>query len=194
LVVRREPSVMLSTSELNAVIDAVLEGRHDAFLKVMRTFGLAIRSYIAGHVFHLDDIDDLAQDVFFVAFRNLREFRRGDDFGAWLRGIARKKMYEYFRKLSRRHKAMARFREEVARVLESDLEQAAADDRAESIEVLLRCISRLPERMRRVVRAGLDGDKPADLAGQLDTTVGAVYRLHYRANRLLRDCMQKELE
>lgn len=176
---------MLSTSELNAVIDAVLDGRHDAFLKVMRTFGLPIRSYIAGHVFHLDDIDDLAQEVFFVAFRNLGEFRRGDDFGAWLRGIARKKMYEYFRKSSRRHKAMARFREEVARVLEPDLEQAAADDRAESIEVLLRCVSRLPERLRRVVRAGL--------AGQLETTGGAVYRLHYRANRLLRDCMRKEL-
>jgi RNA polymerase sigma-70 factor, ECF subfamily len=177
---------MLSTCELDAVIDAVLEGRDDAFLNVMRSFGLPIRSYISSHVFHLDDIDDLAQEVFFVAFRNLREFRRGEDFGAWLRGIARKKMYEYFRKSSRRHKAMARFREEVARVLESDLDRAVDDDHAESIEVLLRC-------MRRVVRAGLDGDKPADLAGKLETTVGAVYRLHYRANRLLRDCMLKEL-
>jgi RNA polymerase sigma-70 factor (ECF subfamily) len=184
---------MLPTSELHAVIDAVLEGKHDAFLRIMRAFGLPLRSYIAGHVFHLDDIDDLAQDVFFIAFKNLREFRRGDDFGAWLRGIARKKMYEYFRKSSRRHKAMARFREEVARVLESDLEQAVSDDHAESIEVLLGCIARLPERLRRVVRAGLDGDKPADLAGELETTVGAVYRLHYRANLLLRDCMQKEL-
>src|SRR5262245_29156776 len=135
---------MLATSELNDVIDAVLDGvldgRNDAFLKIVRAYGLPVRSYIAAHVFDIDDIDDLAQDVFFVAFRNVREFRRGDDFGAWLRGIARKKIYEYFRKSSRRHKAMARFREEVARVLESDLDHAVADDHAESIEALLRCI------------------------------------------------------
>jgi RNA polymerase sigma-70 factor, ECF subfamily len=78
-------------------------------------------------------------------------------------------------------------------VLEADLEQAVSADLSESIEVLLRCIGQLPERLRRVVHAGLDGDRPADLAGELETTVGAVYRLHYRANRLLRDCMQKEL-
>jgi RNA polymerase sigma-70 factor, ECF subfamily len=184
---------MLQTPEVRALIGAVIEGHHDAFLQIMRAFGLPVRSYIASHVFHLDDIDDLAQEVFFVAFRNLRDFRPGDDFGAWLRGIARKKVSEYFRKSSRRHRAMSRFREEVARVLEADLERAVSADRSESIEVLLRCIGRLPERLRRVVRAGLDGDKPADLAAALETTVGAIYRLHYRANQLLRTCMQREL-
>jgi RNA polymerase sigma-70 factor, ECF subfamily len=185
--------MMLSNSELNDVIDSVLKGRKDAFLRVMREFGLPVRSYIASHVYHLDDIDDIAQEVFLVAYRNLRDYRQGDDFGAWLRGISRNKIYEYFRKSSRRNKAMARFREEVAQVIDDDLEQAVSEDNAESIEVLLHCIGLLPERMRRVVHAGLDGDKPADLAGKLKTTVGAVYRLHYRANQLLRDCVQKEM-
>jgi RNA polymerase sigma-70 factor (ECF subfamily) len=184
---------MLQVSELRAAVAAVLEGQHDAFLKIMRAYGLPVRSYIAAHVYHLDDVDDLAQEVFFVAFRNLADYRQGDDFGAWLRGIARKKVSEHFRKSSRRHKAMSRFSEEVAHALEADLERAVSADRAESIEVLLGCIGRLPERLRRVVRAGLDGDKPADLAGKLDTTVGAVYRLHYRANQLLRDCVRKGL-
>ncbi len=156
-------------------------------------YGLAIRSYIASHVFHLDDIDDLAQDVFFVAYRNLAEFRTEEDFGAWLRGIARHKIFEYFRKSSRRQKAMARFREDVARVMQDDLERSVSADVSGSIEVLLQCIARLPDRLRRVVRAGLDGYKPADLADELETTVGAVYRLHYRANQLLRECLHQEL-
>ena len=136
---------MLSTSELTEVIDSVMKGRKDAFLRIMREFGLPVRSYIAGHVYHLDDIDDIAQDVFLVAYRNLRDFRQGDDFGAWLRGICRNKIHEYFRKSSRRNKAMARFREEVARVIDGDLEQVVSEDNSESIEVLLHCVGLLPE-------------------------------------------------
>jgi RNA polymerase sigma-70 factor (ECF subfamily) len=182
---------MLAPAELDAVIDAILRGEEDAFRKILRAYGLPLRSYIAAWVHHVDDVDDIAQEVFFVAYRSLRDFRRGDDLGAWLRGIARNKVYHHFRNSSRRNKALERFREEAARVVESKLERAVSGDHSGAIEMLLKCVALLPERMRRVVRAGLDGGKPADLAGELVTTVGAVYRLHYRANRLLRDCMQK---
>jgi RNA polymerase sigma-70 factor (ECF subfamily) len=100
----------------------------------------------------------------------------------------------YFRSQSRRSQALKRFREEVTARIEDDLEQAAATDRAELIEQLLRCIAQLPERLRRVVRAGLDGDKPAELAKELATSVGMIYNLHYRANQLLRACLQKGVE
>jgi len=181
---------MLQASELNAIIDEVLQGDNEAFRKIIREYSLSLRSYIAALVHSLDVVDDLGQEVFFAAFRNLRDFRRGDDFGHWLRGIARNKVYKHFRSSARRHKAMKRFLEQVADMTEARLERAVAGDRSDSIEALLQCIGRLPERMRRVVHAGLDGDKPADLAGELNTTVGAIYRLHYRANQLLRDCMQ----
>jgi len=184
---------MLEPAELDAVIGMVLRGERDAFRRILRAYGLSLRSYIATQVQHIDDIDDLAQDVFLVAFRSLRDFRRGDDFGAWLRGIARNKVHNHFRSLSRRHQALERFREELGRVVEARLEWAAASDQSRPIEVLLHCIGLLPERLRRVVRAGLEGDKPAEQAAELLTTVGAVYRLHYRANQLLRDCLRREL-
>jgi len=184
---------MLDPQELNSIIDEVLQGEKDAFRRIIREFGLLLRSYIAAHVHHLDVVDDLAQEVFLAAFRNLRDFRRGDDFGALLRGIARNKVYEHFRASARRHKAMVRFHERVAQLMETKLEESMGRDHSDSIETLLHCIGSLPDRMRRVVRAGLDGDKPVDLAGELKTTVGAVYRLHYRANQILRECMQKVL-
>lgn len=183
---------MLRRSELDAAIDDVLRGERDAFRKILRAYGLSLRSYIATQVHTLDDIDDLAQEVLLVAYRGLGEFRRGDDFGAWLRGIARHKIYDHFRRTSRRHKALERFRNEVARLIEDRLERAVSGDSSGAIELLLGCIGELPERMRQVVRAGLDGHRPADVAGAMMTTVGAVYRLHYRANQLLRDCMKRE--
>jgi RNA polymerase sigma-70 factor (ECF subfamily) len=185
---------MLKPHEIDTVLDAIVRGDRDAFRLIVREFGLPVRCYIASQVHHPDDIEDISQEVFLTAYRQLGTFRRGDDLGAWLRGIARNKLHDHFRGAARRHKALERFRQDVARVVEHDLEAAAAGDSAESIEVLLRCIARLPDKLRRVVRAGLDGDKPADLAEELVTTVGAIYNLHYRANRLLRDCVRKELD
>jgi RNA polymerase sigma-70 factor (ECF subfamily) len=176
-----------------AILDEVAQGRTEPFALLVRAYALPLRSYLASQVYHLDDVDDLAQDVFLAALENLSSFRRGDDFGAWLRGIARNKLLLYFRSRSRCHQALRRFRDEVAALIHEDLERAAASDRAETIEWLLRCIAKLPERLRRVVRAGLEGDKPAEVARELATTVGVIYNLHYRANQLLRDCLQKEL-
>ena len=185
---------MITNTEIDMVLDQIMRGNRDAFRLIVRAFSLPLRCYIASQIHHPNDVEDITQEVFLAAYRQLETFRRGDEFGAWLRGIARNKLHDYFRSSVRRNKALERFREEVARVVQQDLEMAATHDRAESIEVLLRCIGRLPEKLRRVVRAGLDGDKPADLAEEFVTSVGAIYNLHYRANQLLRDCVQKELE
>ena len=184
---------MLSDAEIDAILDQIGRGHRDAYRLIVRAFGLPLRCYVASQVHHPSDVDDVTQEVFLAAYRNLAAFRRGDDFGAWLRGIARNKLHDYFRSSARREKALERFREEVAHAIRDDLEKAARADNSESIEALLSCIARLPEKLRRVVRAGLDGDKPADLAEEFLTTVGAIYNLHYRANQMLRDCVRKEL-
>jgi RNA polymerase sigma-70 factor (ECF subfamily) len=182
---------MLHPSEIEDVLDQVARGNRDAFRLVVRAFSLPLRSFIASQVHHLDDVDDLAQEVFIAAYRNVCTFERGDDFGSWLRGIARHKLSDHARNVARRNRVLERFREKLARAVEPELEQAVASDHSELIEMLLQCIARLPERLRRVVRAGLDGDKPRALAEELATSVGAIYNLHYRANQLLRDCVQK---
>src|SRR5258708_11585337 len=175
---------MSDHTDVGDILEAVAAGQTDAFGRIVRTYALPLRSYLASQVHHLDDVDDLAQEVFLAALASLSTFRRGDDFGAWLRGIARNKLLVYFRSQSRRKQALQRFREEVTALFQDDLERAAASDQTETIERLLQCIAQLPDRLRRVVRAGLDGDKPAELAKALSTTVGVIYNLHYRANQL----------
>lgn len=184
---------MTDPHDIAFVLDEIARGRTEAFGQIVRAYALPLRSYLASQVHHLHDVDDLAQEVFLAALRNLSSYQRGEDFGAWLRGIARNRLFNYFRCTSRRTQAMYRFREEATRLMENDLEMAAASDRTETIECLLRCIARLPEPLRRVVRSGLDGVRPAELAQEMCTTVGAIYNLHYRARQLLRDLLQKEL-
>jgi RNA polymerase sigma-70 factor (ECF subfamily) len=182
---------MVDRCDVKAILDEVARGRTEAFGQIVRDYTLPLRSYLASLVCRFDDVDDLAQEVFLAALARLSAFRRGDEFGAWLHGIARNKVLLYYRSQSRRSQALRRFRDEVAALIEGDLERAAASDRAETIERLLRCIAELPERLRRVVRAGLDGEKPAEVAATLGTTVRVVYNLHSRANRLLRERLQR---
>lgn len=184
---------MMRQTDLASALEEIAQGRTEAFGQIVRAYALPLRSYLASQIHYLDDVDDLAQEVFLTALRRLSSYRREEDFGAWLRGIARNKLYYYYRSASRRNQAMQRFREEATHIMENDLELAAASNRTETIECLLRCIARLPEPLRRVVRSGLDGTRPAELAREMGTTVGAIYNLHYRARQLLRDSLQKEL-
>ncbi len=178
--------------EIAAVLDEMSQGRTEAFHHIVKAYSLPLRSFMAAHVYHMDDADDLAQETFLAALKDISRFRRGDDFWTWLRGIARHKLLDHFRRARRRNDALARFRERVVEEVGRELDAEAAGDRHETIEALLACIARLPERMRLVVRAGLEGDRPARLAETLGTSVGSVYTLHYRAAKLLRECVQRE--
>src|SRR6266566_4192660 len=169
---------MLSPSEIAWVVGEVVRGNRDAFGRIVRAYSLPLRSYLAAHVHNLDDVDDLAQAVLLAAYRTLHSFRPDENFGAWLRGIARNKVYDHLRLTARRDRALSAFREEVARTVEGDLDRAATSVGSDAIEALLRCVARLPDKLRRVVRAGLDGERPAAIAAALATTVGAVYNLH----------------
>ena len=178
------------TFDLQDAIQRVHAGEKDAFRRIVREFSLPLRAFLASQLHHMDDVDDLAQDCFIAAFEHLDRFRGGEDFGAWLRGIARNKLKTYFRSHARRQSAMERFRDEVSHIIESDLDQLAAGLRSEQINRLLHCIGELPEKMRRIVRSGLDGQRGADLAAELGMSPGALYTMNHRANKLLRACME----
>jgi RNA polymerase sigma-70 factor (ECF subfamily) len=180
-------------TDLNTLLDRIGRGETDLYLQVVRRFELMLRGYLAGQLYNLAEADDLAQEVFIAAWRDLAGFRRGEDFGAWLRGIARNRLLAHFRTQQRRANAVERFQAEVARIAEQELDAAARNDESGRFDRLLHCISRLPEKLRRIVHAGLDGARPAALAEELQTTVPAIYQLHYRANQLLRECMTKEV-
>jgi RNA polymerase sigma-70 factor (ECF subfamily) len=179
-------------TSLATLLDRIENGEMDLYLQVVRRYELMLRSYLAGQLYSIAEADDLAQEVFITAWRDLGSFRRSGDFAAWLRGIARNRLLTHFRSQQRRAGAAERFQTEVVRIAEQELEAAAHKDDAGRLEQLLRCISRLPEKLRRVVHAGLEGARPAALAEDLQTTVPAIYQLHYRANQLLRECMKKE--
>ena len=184
---------MLPPSQLNETLDAALRAHPDAFLGIVRAYGPSLRAFLSSQMFHLDDVDDVAQETFISAYRSLNTFRRDQDFGAWLRGIARNKLLRYFEQTSRRSAQIETFRRDAAALLDGEFEEAASQTRSEQLQAMLGCIARLPERLRHVVRSQLDGSKSTALAEELHTTAGAIYQLQYRALKLLRECVQQTI-
>ncbi len=184
---------MPPNTPLETILDEISRGDSGAFMQLVEAHGLMLRSYIGAQVFNGSDVQDLAQETFIAAYLTLHRYQRGEDFGAWLRGIARNKVLMHFRSSQRRVGALDTFRAEVAELTADELETQSRGVRHEQIATLLRCIAKLPEKLRRVVRAGLDGVKAQALADELQASVGAIYQLHYRANQLLRECIQEEL-
>lgn len=184
---------MLESDQLNASLDHVLRGQPDAFLTIVRAYGPNLRAYLASQLFHIDDVDDLAQETFIAAYRSLNSFQRGHDFGAWLRGIARNKLLRFFEQTNRRSVQLENFRREAASLLQAELEDTAAVAKSGQLQAMLVCITKLPDRIRHVVRSLLDGSKAAALAEEMRTSTGAIYQLQYRALGLLRDCINQEL-
>ncbi|MFC1765242.1 sigma-70 family RNA polymerase sigma factor [Planctomycetota bacterium] len=180
--------------DIQGIRSRIQSGDYDAFRLVVRHYGLMLRGYLAAQAHHIDEVDDLSQEVFIAAFRNINRFDTKGDFGSWLRGIARNKLMNHFRSSARRASALSRLKEDVADVIREPLEVAAAEQKTVRITRLLHCIEQLPDRLRRVVRGGLEGRKPMVLAQEFSTTIGAIYALHYRANKMLRQCMALDEE
>ncbi len=188
----RNTQHMLSPAQLHEALEAARRSRPEGFLAIVRAYGPSLRAFLGSQMFHLDDVDDVAQETFIAAHRSLHTFRRDQDFGAWLRGIARNKLLRYFEQSKRRATQLETFRREASGLLEGELEQAAAGTRTEQFQAMLDCIAKLPDRLRHVVRSLMDGGKAPALAGSLGISTGAVYQLQYRALGLLRECVNKE--
>ncbi len=52
-------------------VQRVLAGDRDAFRLIVREHSLMLRSYLGSQLHHASDVDDLAQEVFIVAYRKL---------------------------------------------------------------------------------------------------------------------------
>lgn len=159
-------------------IDAVVEATH-----------LALRAYIAGMGMDRDAVDDIAQDVYLDFQRGGARHPADVPVLAWLKGMARHRVYNLVRSRRRGAKAL----EALARLLES----AAAEGDEEPdrrLAALRACLEDLDERRRGLVQAIYAEGRPAqELAAGSGTSVGAIHVAIHRVRERLRACIERRL-
>ena len=61
-----------------------------------------LRAFVRALGVRAEAVDDIAQDALLIAYERLAVFRAEEDFGAWVRGIARRLVANWLRKENRR--------------------------------------------------------------------------------------------
>jgi RNA polymerase sigma-70 factor (ECF subfamily) len=80
------------------LVAAVLRKDRKATAKLVELYSDAIYSYVYSRLTpQVDKVDDLTQEVFLAAWKGLPDYRGDSPLRAWLLGIARHKIEDYYR-------------------------------------------------------------------------------------------------
>ena len=162
------------------LVERISEGDEDAFSELYRIYAPMAHGIVLSSV-PRNDVDDIVQEVFISAYKNLSTLRDKNAVGAWLAMIARNKANGYYR------------REKPTDELSDDLSRHDAA-RTEANEIL-DAIRTLPDTFREtlVLRLveGLTGQEIADQTGLTPESVRV--NLH-RGMKLLRQKLGIEVK
>ncbi len=141
-----------------------------------------------------DEAEDLAQEVFLVAWRKREQFDPSRPPGPWLRGIAR----NLARNLARRAHPVSFVGDAALEWLEEvyhRIESRPADQWADKLEALDACLAELDEADRYCLSLRYQqGCSYEELGTRLGTSLANVKKRLYRLRRRLADCVLRKLE
>jgi RNA polymerase sigma factor (sigma-70 family) len=168
------------------LVEAVLAGESDLYRRLIDKYqGLVFRT-ISGIVGARPEVEDLAQETFWQAYRGLRCFRGEARFSTWLLRIAVNKAIDFCRR---------RREESVSLEGCEPWGRASAGDGAperivlerEQVEHLYRYLEQLPAHYRQVLRRHyLDGFSYREIAVEAKVPLKTVESRLYRARKMLR--------
>jgi RNA polymerase sigma-70 factor (ECF subfamily) len=159
-----------------ALVEAVRGGDREAFAGLYQIFAPMVHGILLARV-PFDDVGDLAQEVFLVAFRKLDTLRDGARFGPWVAMIARKRAMDYHRR--------ARETEELRDELSHAPRPSA--EAAEALEI----IRALPEAYRETLVLRLvEGMTGPEIAARTGLQPASVRVNLHRGMKLLREKLE----
>lgn len=163
------------------------------FIEQVRQEHTRLRAFIRSLGVRAEAVDDVAQECFILALDKLPQFERGTDFGAWVRGMARRLVMNLLRKEQRRQLILS---DAVTQFMADAAENEPADDRiVEKVEALRACVSQMPERSRELVQMRYFEDlSPGAIASRLERTANDVRQMLFRLRRALLDCVEKRMK
>jgi|SRR5690606_3048885 RNA polymerase sigma factor, sigma-70 family len=162
-------------------------GDEDLLLRdLVQAHAARLHRFIAKHVGHCTEAEDLAQQAFAEAAASYRQFRGESQLSTWLYGIALNLVRNY---LSRAPERRYQFVDESALAdQQCALGSAELVEQKQSVALLQQALAELPPNMREVLLlVGLDGMSYEDAAALLTVPVGTVRSRLSRARSTLRE-------
>lgn len=167
-------------------------GAADAFTQLVRRHYRQVHNYLARSLHASDVVDDLAQEVFLRAFRDLQTYRGKAPWISWLMGIARHQLLQHLRGEARRRKrAIESF---LAAERLNTVEQTPPEQVADEVQALNDCLKHLPPGGQKLVKQHyLLNHSLAAIADEQGKKPGTIRMALLRIRRGLRNCIEKRL-
>lgn len=174
------------TREDDALVRAACDGDRSAFGLLYHRYARMVHGILLCRV-PPREVDDLVQDVFVSALRQLHSLRDISRFGAWLGTITRNRANDYYRKSGPFERAAERAEEEQAETQTTDhvVEQEAA--------MTLAVLRTLPETYREPLMLRLvEGMTGPEIAARIGLTHGSVRVNLHRGMQMLREKLKAQ--
>ena len=167
--------------EEDSIVSAARDGDRAAFGRLYDRYARMVHGILLARV-PPREVDDLVQEVFLSALRQLRSLRDLSRFGAWLGTITRNRANDYFRKAIPHEKV-------TEPVSESQAESSTSNNAAEQeAAVILAVVRGLPESYREpLILRLVEGMTGPEIAARTGLTHGSVRVNLCRGMQLLRE-------
>jgi len=164
-------------AEQAALVEAARLGDGEAFGCLYRAFAPMVHGILLARV-PWREVDDLVQDVFFLAFKRLRGLRSDSAFGPWLAMITRNRAVDFHRRAKKSEE------------LPDEIHQRSRSEAEADAEKILEVITTLPEAYRETLVLRLvEGMSGPEIAERTGLTPASVRVNLHRGMKLLRESL-----
>jgi len=170
----------LNTDNVNHLITACIKGDTKAHYQIYKMYSKAMYNIAIRFVSNQQDAEDLLQEAFIKAFKNIRGFKGESSFGSWLKRIVINTCLDFVKK---KEPVFTEF--ENQDVIDADEENGFYNVKS---EVIHREIKLLPKGARTIISLYLlEGYKHKEIAEELDISESTSKSQYIRAKSLLLD-------
>jgi RNA polymerase sigma-70 factor (ECF subfamily) len=174
------------------LVEQASAGCADSFRQLVEQNHRRVRLYLGKYVQCSAQVDDIAQEVFLVAFRQLGNFRREAKFSTWLLGIARNKSLEFLKAETKVRKGRKQFYEaEIANKQISRLEHGTECEIEQlRISAMQLCLEQLPDPSRELInRYYFEQQSASSIAAKSNVSSGSIRMKLLRIRQVLQKCI-----
>ena len=173
-------------------MSADLQMNDNLFAGLVKEHQASLRVFVRSLGVEPDWVDDLAQDAFVVAYREMGSYDSERDFGKWLRGIARNLVRNELRKQGRHrrilHEGLSQHLMEFAEKEESQFDVG-------QVSALRDCVEQLPNRSRELVHSRYyEGWNATVLADKFEMKAATIRQTLLRIRRQLYQCINHRVK
>jgi RNA polymerase sigma-70 factor (ECF subfamily) len=180
---------LISSLSEDVLVGRTLEGDEQAFEEILRRYNKPIYSFIINYVGDYDVAQDAFQEAFVRAYRNLKRYRLGTNFSAWLHKVALNASKDCLKKRYRTQRIEVHESEDfdpVAMLRDNGPSPEEALEKRELQAVVRKALSSLSGPHREVILLyQFQGFSYEEIARSLRCPLGTVKsRIHYAMRRL----------